>query len=455
MVDALNIDELDCGNSQAYICFFIWLKVGDELSRRALYEFSSLINADTFVDMVYADSDVITSSGRSNPFFKPDWSPDYLESMNYIGSTACFRASVAGPLLSKSISLYDFLLRFTEQSVQIAHVRKVLFHSCGRWNDHVAAGGVESDVGALEGRFQRTGRAVREITPIVAGLRGYDVKLTLRAHPLISLVILTSGQTIVRNNQRIALLDHCVRAIADRSTYKNLEVIIVDNGEIEEEKRRSLQNRAYTVVTCTEGLSNISKKVNLGAQTAKGDLILLMNENVEAASPDWLERMLEQFEKPHVGVVGAKLLYPDRTIKSAGIVLRDCVAVDAGRDQLRDASGYFLSTCAARNFTAISGDCMMTRADAFREVGGFREEFSQSCNDIDYCLRISTLGLTVVYSPRAELIQNPPSSDHEGPGVAEIDHFDHLWGSSLNGDPLDNLNCVEVCGHALPRSSNA
>jgi O-antigen biosynthesis protein len=443
LIDALNIDEFDCDNSQSYVYFFIWLKAGDELNPRALYEFSSLINANTFVDMVYADSDEITSSGRSNPFFKPDWSPDYLESMNYIGSTACFRASVAGPLLSKSISLYDFLLRFTEQSVQIAHVRKVLCHSPQIRNEHAARGGVESDLGALEARFQRTGRAVREITPIVAGLRGYDVKLILRAHPLITLIILTSGQTIVRNNQCIDLLDECVRAVAERSTYKNLEVIIVDNGEIEEERRRSLQNRAYTVVTCAEGLSNISKKVNLGAQTAKGDLILLLNENVEAATPDWVERMLEHFEKPHVGVVGAKLLYPDRTIKSAGVVLRDCVPVDAGRNQPWDAWGYFLSTFAARNFTAISGDCMMTRADAFREVGGFRESLPQSCNDIDYCLRIGTLGLTVVYSPRAELIQNLPSSDNEGSRIAEIE-FDHLWGSSLNGDPLDNLNCVEV-----------
>ena len=117
------------------------------------------------------------------------------------------------------------------------------------------------------------------------------------------------------------------------------------------------------MVTCAEGLSNISKKVNLGAQAAKGDLILLMKENVEAASPDWIERMLEHFEKPHVGVVGGKLLYPDRTIKSAGIVLRDCVPVDAGRNQPCDASGYFLSTCAARNFTAISGNCMMTKSD--------------------------------------------------------------------------------------------
>ena len=203
MIDALNIDEFDCGNSQAYVYFFIWLKAGDELNPRALYEFSSLINANTCVDMVYADSDEITSSGRSNPFFKPDWSPDYLESMNYIGSTACFRASIAGPLLSKSISLYDFLLRFTEQSVQIAHVRKVLCHSPRIRNEHVAAGGVESDLGALEGRFQRTGRAVREVTPIVAGLRGYDVKLTLGAHPLITLIILTSGQTIVHRVERV------------------------------------------------------------------------------------------------------------------------------------------------------------------------------------------------------------------------------------------------------------
>jgi GT2 family glycosyltransferase len=447
MVDVL--DEFDCGSDQTYLYFFIWLKAGDELSPRALYEFSSLINADTCVDMIYADSDEITSSGRSNPFFKPDWSPDYLEAMNYIGSTACFRASVAVPLLSKSISLYDFLLRFTEQSVQIAHVRKVLCHSPGTRNEH---GGVEGDLRALEGRIQRTGRVVSEVTPIAAGLRGYNVKLTLRAHPLITLIILTSGQTIVRNNQRIDLLDNCVRAVADRSTYKNLEVIIVDNGEIEEERRRSLHNQAYTVVTCAEGLSNISKKVNRGVQAAKGDLILLVKENVESASPDWIERMLEHFEKPHVGVVGAKLLYPDCTIKSAGVVLRDGVPVDAGRNHPY-ALGYFLSTCVARNFTAVSGDCMMTRADAFREVGGFCEALPKSCNDVDYCLRIGTLGLTVVYSPRAEFIQDLPSSDNEDSGIAEIEHFDHLWGSSLNGDPLDNLNCVEVCPEGL-RFSN-
>jgi SAM-dependent methyltransferase len=454
IIDTLNISEFDCASSQDYVYFFLWLKTGDELNPRALYEFSNLFNSNTSVDMIYADSDEITPSGRLNPFFKPDWSPDYLEAMDYIGSTACFRASVAMPILSKSISLYDFLLRFTEQTVQIAHVRKVLCHRPQIRNEHVAAGGVESDLRALEGRVQRTGRVVREVTPIVAGLGGYDVKLTLRAHPLITLIILTSGQTIIRNNQCIDLLDTCTSAVAERSTYKNLEVIIVDNGEIEEERRRSLESRGYTVVTCADGLSNISKKVNLGAQAAKGDLILLMNENVEVASPDWIERMLEHFEKPHVGVVGAKLLYPDHTIKSAGIVLRDCVPVDAGRNQPWDALGYFLSTCAVRNFTAVSGDCIMTRADAFREVGGFREVLPQSFNDIDYCLRIGTLGLTVVYSPRTELIQNLPSSDNKGSGVADIEHFDRLWSSSLKRDPLDNLNYVEARPHAGLRLSD-
>ena len=179
--------------------------------------------------------------------------------------------------------------------------------------------------------------------------------------------------------------------------------------------------------------------MNLGTQASKGDFLLLMDEKVEAASQDWIERMLEHFEKPHVGVVGAKLLRPDQTIMSAGIVLRESMPVDAGRNQSRDALGYFLSTCVARNFIAISSDCMMTRADAFREVGGFREALPQSYNAVDYCLRIRALGLTIVYSPRVELIQNLPDPNGEGFRVGEIEHFDQLWGSALIGDPFSTI----------------
>jgi hypothetical protein len=444
IIDTLDIRELDCSNNHNDLDFFIWLKAGDELSPRAFYEFSSMINSNILLDMVYPDSDEITPRGRLNPFLKPDWSPDYLEAMNYIGSSACFRASVSVQLLEKSTSIYDFLLLFTEQSVRIAHVRKVLHHSRQTANEHLTADGVDGDLSALERRIQRTGRVARQVTPIAAKLHGYDVKLTLQAHSLVTLIILTSGQMVVRDNQRIDLLDNCLRAIVERSTYKNLEMIIVEDGEISGERRRSFRAQGYTVLTCADGRSNISKKVNLGARAAKGDLLLLVDETVEAASPDWIERMLEHFEKLHVGVVGAKLLNPDHTIKSAGVVLRNSVPVDAGRNQPRDASGYFLSTRAARNFTAISGVCMMTRTNAFLELGGFNEALPQSCNDADYCLRIGKLGLTVVYSPSSELLQYPPSSNNEGPGAGDIERFDHLWGSSLDRDPLDNLNCMEA-----------
>ena len=241
IIDTINIKEFERSNVKSDEDFFIWLKAGDELSPRALYEFSSLINANKSVDMVYADSDEITPSGRLNPFFKPDWSPDYLESLNYIGSSACFRASISAPLLKQSVSLYDFLLRFTEQPVQVTHVRKVLHHNPQIRSEHLAADDVKADLVALERRIQRTGRVVEEVTPIAAGLGGYDVKLTRRAHPLISLIILTSGKSLVRNSQRIDLLDNCASAITRYSTYKNLEVIIVNAGEIGEERRRSLQ----------------------------------------------------------------------------------------------------------------------------------------------------------------------------------------------------------------------
>jgi O-antigen biosynthesis protein len=436
--------EFDLNCDHNCVDFFVWLKAGDELSPRALYEFSSLINANISLDMVYPDSDDITPDGRLNPFFKPDWSPDYLEAMNYIGSSACFRASASVQLLQQATSIYDFLLLFTEQPVQVAHIRKVLHHGRQIADAHLPADGVVGDLGALERRIQRTGRVVREAAPIGPGLGGYDVKLKLQTHPLVTLIILTSGQTMIRDNERIDFLDNCIRAIAERSTYENLEIIIVDDGEIKEEQRRSFKGREYKVVTCTNGRSNISKKVNLGARASKGDLLLLVDETVEVASPDWIERMLEHFEKPHVGVVGAKLLHPDYTIKSAGVVLKDCVPVDAGRGQPRDAFGYFLSTRVARNFTAISGACMMTRTDAFREVGGFQEALPQSCNDTDYCLRIGMLGLTIVYSPHAELIQYPPSVNNEDHGLADIEYFDHFWGSSLNCDRFDNLDCVEA-----------
>jgi O-antigen biosynthesis protein len=418
-------------------CYYLQLEAGDRVHNSALYSFASVINCSPTVDLIYADEDQIDDAGiRSQPFFKPDWSPDYLESMNYIGSAVCFRGRVVRPFVQQGYRGYDLILRFTEVAKKIEHVRQILFHR--KWGAAMpyASHVVDEDMVALDGRLRRTNR-LGEIRPVTANRRCYDCKIRLSATPLVSLIIPTAGKTVDLNGRSIDLVGNCLNAIYERSQYKNLEVIVVDNGDLNPRQRTFLREYGAKLISLRAPELNVAKKLNLGASIATGELLLLFNDDVEPLSSDWIERLVEHFEKPHVGVVGAKLLYTDETIKHAGLVLNSCSPHHVRRLKPRSDCGYFFSTTAARNFIGVTGSCMMTRSSNYRSVGGYTEALAENYNDADFCLKTLERGLTVVYAPKAELIYFGSLLTRSSLEVEEVEYFQKRW-AHLVSDPFYN-----------------
>ena len=258
------------------------------------------------------------------------------------------------------------------------------------------------DIAALKGRLSRTGRS----GTVTKGTRAsgyYEVTTSLRKNTLVSIVIPTAGKTVSIANRKIDLVLNCVTRIREHSTYKNVEIIVVDNGDLALSKMAELKGLECTLVTYADATINVAKKINLGASVATGSMLLLLNDDTEVISPDWIERMLEHFEKAHVGVVGGKLLYPDETTQHVEIVHNSGNPDHVRRGYPRDDAGYFFSTCGVRNFMAVTGACMMTPTNIFERVGGYSDELVMSYNDVDYCMKVRALGLYTVYAPRAEL----------------------------------------------------
>jgi len=416
---------------------FVFLECGDRLNERALYEFASAINADPSLDLIFADEDQLDElDGRCSPFYKPDWSPDTLESFNYLGA-ACFAAGPSQAACRVARSYYDFVLRMTEQGARVAHVERVLCHRGRGAADPIDEPESAADRRALEGRLSRTGRTGR-VGAALAARPCYDIQLGLAKQPLVSVIIPTAGKVIDLGGRRIDLLMNCLDIIKERSTYQNLEFVIVDNGDLDAVRLHALRARGCRMATFSEPNFNVSKKLNLGAGIATGTMLLLLNDDIEPLAPDWIERLLEQFEKPWVGVVGAKLLYPDMTLQHVGVATNFGQADHVRRQRPRDDIGYFFSTCGVRNFSAVTGACMMTPADLYRRLGGYNEALAVSYNDVDYCFKVRSAGLTAVYAPKAELIHFESQSRKPVLNVAESEYFQSEWARMLTRDPFYN-----------------
>ncbi len=252
-----------------------------------------------------------------------------------------------------------------------------------------------------------------------------------------SVIIPTAGRRVNVGNRSIDLLVNCLETIGSRSTYKNLEFIIVDNGDLNSTQRACLKDYGAKCITFRERKFNISKKLNLGASIATGELFLLLNDDIEPLNSDWIERLVEQFEKQHVGVVGAKLLYSDETLQHVGVVLNGSNPDHVRRLRPRDDLGYYFSTAAVRNFTAVTGACMMTRASNYKAIGGYSKSLAISFNDVDFCLSTIDRGLTVVYAPRAELIHYKSQSRVPELDLDELRFFYRRW-SRIVFDPFYN-----------------
>jgi glycosyltransferase involved in cell wall biosynthesis len=414
----------------------VWLDGSETLHSSALYCYASKINESPSADLIYADEDELDADGRrSRPFFKPDWSPDYFESFNYVGTGACLSGYVCASIFGEATDSFDLMLLATETARKVEHIRQILVHRTSGLDTAKPREQLAREIDALHRRLRRTGRT-GIVTPVRCDRACYDIRLTMRSTPLVSIVIPTAGKVARIRGRQIDLIFNCLDKLAANTSYENIEIIVVHNGDL---GRARLENLVKLRVKTQPywGDVNVARKLNFGAAQGRGDYLLLMNDDIEPIAQDWIERMLEHFEKPHVGVVGAKLLFPTMKIQHAGVVL-----INAKPDHVRfkfphDDEGYYYSTCAVRNFSAVTGAVMMTRASLFKQLGGYTEALPMNFNDVDYCLKAKRAGYTTVYAPQAELIHYESTSRVREVDSREVEIFEKEW-ADFTTDPYYN-----------------
>ena len=337
---------------------------------------------------------------RRSPVFKPEWSPDLLLSMPYLGRMVTYRRELLAEVGGTAPALegaedWDLALRMTEHARRIAHVPKVLCHaraSAEPADEGMAEAGRRAVADALarrglDGRVEPTGRPVHRI------------RYAIRGAPLVSLIMPT--------RDKVAVLRNCVESIEVRTSWSRRELLVVDNGSTEHHAQRYLAElaRRHRVLRDPRPF-NWAVLNNAAAREASGEYLLFMNNDMEVLAPDWIEALLEHAQRAEVGVVGAKLLYPDRTLQHAGVVLGIGVADHAFKRLPDEAPSYCRLAHAVRDVSAVTGACMMVRRETFERLGGFDERLRVAFNDIDFCLRARAEGLLVVYTPFATLIHH-------------------------------------------------
>jgi O-antigen biosynthesis protein len=363
-------------------------------------------------DFVYSDEDKLTPEGQfAQPFYKPDWSPDTMMSTMYTCHVSCVRRELAnkvGGLNSEfdGAQDWDFVLRISEHTNKIAHIPKVLYH----WRIIPAsvASGFEAKPYVVEAarnlRYQallRRGLPGR-VEPLNQMPGYFRIHYSIQGEPLVSIIIPT------KNNG--AIVEKCVTSILERTDYRNFEIILLDNGSSDRESLdilSALAKHDKVEVISHDIPFNWSELNNTGARNSRGQLLLFLNDDTEIVEGSWLEQMAGYAQLPHIGAVGAKLVYPGRNlIQHIGVVN---LADGPGHAFLKSDShvpGYFARKFLEYNWVAVTGACLMVSRSIFEQVGGFDESFPIAYNDVEFCFRVLETGRFHVVCQGAELIHH-------------------------------------------------
>lgn len=444
----------NCGIEAASGDYIVFFDHDDLLDPMALFEYASVLRDDADVDAIYCDEDFLNEEGSFvAPHFKSDFNLDLLRCHNYITHLLAVRSSFAKELWLDSsfdgAQDYDFLLRLVERTDKIAHVSKVLYH--WRISDSSTAKsadnkGYADDAGrrALQAHYNRLGIAARVETTESSCF--YHTVYEVLGSPKVSVII--------PNKDSIAVLDRCLNSIADKTNYDNFEVIVVENNSESPETfdyyQKASDRFPFLRVVTWDGPFNYSAINNFGAGFATGDYYLLLNNDVEVIDPDWMRSMVSVCQRNDVGVVGAKLLYPDDTVQHAGVFMITCGSVSelggpahAFTHLDRNDAGYMRRASLVQDVSIVTGACLMTRREVFEELNGLDEDFVVAFNDVDYCLRVRESGRLVVYDPDALLYHYESfsrGSDSNGKNaerfIAEQGKLRARWNKYyLGGDP--------------------
>ncbi|XKR48472.1 glycosyltransferase family 2 protein [Enterococcus faecalis] len=436
--------------------FVALLDNDDELAINAFYEVVKVLNENPELDLIYSDEDKIDMDGnRSDPAFKPDWSPDLLLGTNYISHLGVYRRSILEEIGGfrkgyEGSQDYDLVLRFTEKTTKerITHIPKVLYY----WRMLPTSTAV--DQGSKGYAFEAGLRAVQDAL-VRRGINGhathgaanglYDVYYDIESEKLVSIIIPTKNG--YKDVQR------CVSSIIEKTTYQNYEIIMADNGstdpkmhELYAEFEQQLPGRFF--VESIDIPFNFSTINNRAAKKAHGEYLLFLNNDTEVITENWLTLMVSFAQQERIGCVGAKLLYPNNTIQHAGVILGlGGVAGHGHYGYPHGDLGYFGRLAINVNYSAVTAACLLMKKADFDAVGGFEEAFTVAFNDVDLCLKVQALGRDNVWLHEAELYHFESQTrgyDDKGKKKKRFEQekvmMEEKWGSLIENDPFYNPN---------------
>lgn len=426
----------------------------DLLAPQALFRIAEALTADPQADAVYTDEDKVTTdlSEHFQPHFKPDFNLDLLRSNNYITHFFVVRTRLAREVGGfrkefDGAQDYDFIFRCTEGAKKVLHVPEVLYH----WRTHKASTAdnpaskmyaFEAGKRAIEAHLARCGQ--EGTVSLRKDLGFYRVEYPVQGEPLVSILI--------PNRDQKETLEKCLNSIWEKSTYNNYEILIVENNssspEIFDYYREIEKRPGVRILTWKEGF-NYSAINNFGEKSAAGDYLLFLNNDVEVINPRWIEELLGNCQRKEVGIVGAKLYYPDDTIQHAGTVIGiGGIAGHAFLNMPRSRTGYLHKASLQMDLSAVTAACMMMKRQVFEQLGGFEERLSVAFNDVDLCLRTVQAGYLVVYNPEVELYHYESKSRGAEDSEEKVRRFQEeiefmrcRWMDLLKkGDPYYNRN---------------
>lgn len=436
--------------------FVALLDNDDELAINAFYEVVKVLNENPELDLIYSDEDKIDMDGnRSDPAFKPDWSPDLLLGTNYISHLGVYRRSILEEIGGfrkgyEGSQDYDLVLRFTEKTTKerIKHIPKVLYY----WRMLPTSTAV--DQGSKGYAFEAGLRAVQDAL-VRRGINGhathgaanglYDVYYDIKSDKLVSIIIPTKNG--YKDVQR------CVSSIIEKTTYPNYEIIMADNGstdpkmhELYAEFEQQLPGRFF--VESIDIPFNFSTINNRAVKKAHGEYLLFLNNDTEVITENWLTLMVSFAQQERIGCVGAKLLYPNNTVQHAGVILGlGGVAGHGHYGYPHGDLGYFGRLAINVNYSAVTAACLLMKKADFDAVGGFEEAFTVAFNDVDLCLKVQALGRDNVWLHEAELYHFESQTrgyDDKGKKKKRFEQekvmMEEKWGPLIENDPFYNPN---------------
>jgi GT2 family glycosyltransferase len=445
--------------------FIALLDHDDELAPEALFEMASVLAAQPDLDFIYSDEDKLGGAGeRCDPYFKPDWSPEHFLSCMYTCHLMVLRTSLVREVGGFRAGFdgsqdYDIVLRVIERTGRIHHVPKILYH-WRKSEGSVASSGlaktwaVDAGQRALEDHVARTGTDAVVIRGPAPGL--FRMRYRIRNRPLVSIIVPTAGRTRDLGDRVVDLLPNCLGSVADKTTYDNYEIVLGDDGSLPDHIVDFLATLPVPVTRVSfpprEDGFNYGRKLNFMARHGRGEHFILFNDDTEVINGEWMEALLEFSQQEEIGAVGPKLWFGDGRLQHIGMVVGvNGMVAHAFHGHPGSSPGYGFSAQIIRNYSSVTGACLMTKRALFERFGGFDDRFQFDFNDVNYCLKCRQAGLRVVFTPYAQLYHLEMATWGSRPWhPEEVSYMLRTWADVYARDPYYNPNLTrEHCDYRV------